>query len=167
MLVECPWIQHGKFCGKKGYLILEKPRKKHITYRHRFRNKKHTDYDSNARPRGQYYRVHHYVFDNYGKRKSKFCYLGNFEGALKKLRKIHEILSKYATEKPGNDSIYNNIFFVWELRSLNDIKNDINNAERLEEFKQNPNRYAEIIFETTSSANFYLIRGDHIFQKYA
>ena len=90
MLVDCPWMRNGKSCGKKGYLVLETPRKKQYRRSKRSTNQKHKEYNSSGRPKGRYFRVHHYVYEN-GKRKSKFCYLGNFKGAVQKLKKIQKI----------------------------------------------------------------------------
>lgn len=149
-----------------GYLILEKPRQKHVTLRKRWRNKKHKPYESTKRERGRYYRVHHYTYDEHGRRKSKFCYLGNFEGALEKLRQTKKILEKYATSKKPTDAMYDNKFLVWELESLNYIEYIIKEAKQLKNFKNDPDKFAEIIRDTISESNFFLIRGNRIFQKY-
>lgn len=148
-----------------GHLILEKPRKKHVTLQRRYRNKRHKPYES-TRTRGRYYRVHHYIYDEYGRRKTRFCYLGNFDGALEKLRKVKKILEKYATNKRTIESIYDNDFFVWSLRSLKNIENAIKQAEGLTKFKKDPDKFADVIYRTIVEAQFYLIRGDRIFQKY-
>lgn len=166
MLIKCPVGKHGKFCGKQGYLIEEPPRKKNITIHSRFRNKEYKPYTS-TRKRGSYWRVHHYISDNQGKRKSRFCYLGNFEGALEKLERINEILETYATSSKGSDPVYDNDFFVWKISELEDIKEMIKQAKKLDEFKEKPNTYAEIIFKTIADAQYYLIRVDKIFRKYA
>ena len=175
MIVKCTWMKNGVCCGKTGYLILEKPRKKkevpnylrrEIGSKTFNRNTKHKEYEP-SRERGCYYRVHHYVFDDSGRRKSKFCYLGNFDGALKKLKQIEKILGKYASSEKLHKPIYNNDWFGWDLDLLKHIHDRIITAKKLESFKDNPNRYAEIIFKTISAAQFYLIRGDKIFRMYA
>jgi len=158
-------MRHGKECGKMGHLILEKPRKKHVTIQDRYKNKKSQSYES-FRKRGRYYRVHHYIYDEYGRRKSRFCYLGNFDGALEKLRKVKKILEKYATSKKTIEPVYDNDFFVWDLRSLKEIEHEIKQAEGLAKFKKDPDKFADVIYGTIIEAQFYLIRGDRIFRKY-
>jgi len=150
-----------------GYLILEPPRKKHVTRSWRRRNKKHKSYDLGIRKRGSYYRVHHYVYDIHGRRKSKFCYLGNFDYALERLKQVKKILEKYATSVKPTNPKYDSIFLVWELRNLREIENTIKQAEQLNKFKKNPDRFAEVIDDTILTSQFYMIRGDRIFQKYA
>jgi hypothetical protein len=165
MLIKCPVGKHGNFCNKMGHLILEPPRKKNNTIYSQHRDKKFKLYPS-SRKRGSYYRVHHYVSDEYGKRKSKWCYLGNFDMALEKLEKIEKSLEKYASSKKMSGPMYDvNPFFIWKLSSLKDVKLEIKRAKNLKKFKKNPNTYAEIISDTISASQNYEIIGDKVFSK--
>ena len=74
-------------CKELGYLICEKPRKKIYISKRLRGNKKHKEYSSEYRERTSRYRMHHYVFGN-GKRKSKLCYVGSLDFAIKKINKI-------------------------------------------------------------------------------
>ncbi|MGY5150360.1 MAG: hypothetical protein ACW9W3_09880 [Candidatus Nitrosopumilus sp. bin_68KS] len=154
MLVDCPWMKDGKQCGKKGHLVLESPRKKQRRRSRRNANQKHKDYDTSGRPRGQYYRVHHYVYEN-GKRKSKFCYLGNFDGSLKKLKKIQTMIEddkNFQSEKVQTDIKF------W-------IDDAIKEAEEINLKSLKP-EYVDGIFSTIRNAQLCIIRKGFVWQKY-
>ncbi len=156
MLVKCPWMKNGKYCDKEGYLILEKPRKK----KQRRRSKRSTniqhkeDYDVSGRPRGRYFRVHHYVYED-GKRKSRFCYLGNFEKALEKLKTIQRMAED---DSFSNAEKVDHNIKLWiddEIKSAEDV--DIDNLKTDDEF---------LIWKTIANANFCIIRKGFVFGKY-
>jgi hypothetical protein len=151
-------MRNGKECGKEGHLILEKPRET----KQRRRSKRSTNikrkeegYDVSGRPRGRYFRVHHYVYED-GKRKSRFCYLGNFEKALEKLKIIQRMAeddSNFKVEK-----VHSNIksWIDDEIKLAEGV--DVDNLKTGDEF---------LIWATIANAKFCIMRNGYVYPKYA
>jgi len=81
-------------CKKEGYLIKEKPRKKHILRRSLFGNKRHKQYESVLRQPKPILKITHNVkLDDHWKVKN--CYLGVFERVVYKFRNHRRVDNKW------------------------------------------------------------------------
>ncbi len=164
-------------CGQIGIIVLEPPRKKHETKRPKRRSRtvlrglgdwKNTEYRTDRKP-GRYFRVHHYLTDKNGhyvrgktgRPKSKFCYIGNFELAIKKLENLKNVLDE---NPPTSEELKKNHYLVGDsdLKYMRDTCNQGKKID-IENLKHDD---IDLIYSIILDSNLWFIRNDRVFSKY-
>ncbi len=168
-------------CGKIGTIILEKPRKRNQTKEplrrsrtvlHGLGDWKKTEYSLISRIPGRYFRVHHYLMDkndNYvrgknGRPKSKFCYVGNFELAKKKLKEIILILNEYAVSKLNIvlEERKKNRLLVWNLEDLESFDTQYKKTTKIKIENLKPNDI-DTIYKVIQNSHDFLVADNRVF----